>query len=241
MNCPGCAAPMTEHALGGHVGTTVIIDVCLPCQAFWFDGHESLRLTPASTLRLFRIIGDQAAEARHPLPNKSTCPRCASALVLTHDQQRATRFQYRRCPKAHGRFMTFFDFLRQKDFIRPLSGAQLEDLRAHVQTVNCSNCGAPVDLAHASTCAHCQSPLSMLDIRQADEIIAGLRDAEKQNAGIGASVDPAMPLSLERARRDVEQAFSQFERSPSWYHDASTAGTVGAGLMALGRWLRQKI
>src|SRR5690606_9253230 len=122
-----------------------------------------------------------------------------------------------------------------------LSGAQLEDLRAHIQIVNCSNCGAPVDVAKTSTCAHCQSPLSMLDIRQADELIAGLREAERQNADSGASVDPAMPLALERARRDVEQAFSQFERNPSWYQDASTAGTVGAGLMALGRWLRQRL
>ena len=58
VRCPGCAAQMAPHVLDAHMGGTVTVDVCLACQAFWFDGYESLQLTPGSTLRLFRIIGD---------------------------------------------------------------------------------------------------------------------------------------------------------------------------------------
>lgn len=227
---------MTAHTLDAHMGTSVEIDVCLACQALWFDGRESLRLAPASTLRLFRIIGDEAARARHPLPAHSTCPRCGLRLVPTQDMQRNTRFQYRRCPRQHGRFITFFDFLREKNFIKPLSPVEIDALRAHVQTVNCSNCGAPIDLARGSACEHCQSPLSMLDLKQAEAVVAQLREADRRDA----VVDPAVVLNRERARREVERAFAQFERDPSWYRDASAAGTVGAGLIALGKWLGKK-
>jgi hypothetical protein len=50
--------------------------------------------------------------------------------------------------------------------VRPLSARQIAELRASVQTVNCSNCGAPIDLTLASACAHCSTPLSMLDLNQ---------------------------------------------------------------------------
>lgn len=237
MNCPGCATPMTEHALGGHMGTSVTIDVCLLCQAFWFDGRESLQLTPAATLRLFRIIGDEAAARRHPLPAITACPRCTLRLRPVEDMQRSTRFRYWRCPSQHGRFITFFDFLREKNFIKPLSAQQLADLRAHVQTVNCSNCGAPIDVTETSACAHCRSPLSMLDLKHAESVLEGLRAADQAVA----TVDPTLAIDLMRARRQTEQAFSQIEQEASWYRDAAAAGTVGAGLMALGRWLSRKV
>lgn len=228
---------MTEHTLGGHMGTSVVIDVCLPCQAFWFDGRESLQLTPASTLTLFRVIGNEAATARHPLPARTTCPRCRLALTPVDDMQRTTRFRYRRCPKLHGRFITFFDFLREKNFIRPLSPTQLAELRAHVQTVNCSNCGAPVDLTNTTTCAHCQSPLSMLDLKHAQSVVEGLRTADVDLA----EVDPMLALERIRARRQSEHAFAQIDQGASWFREASSAGTVGAGLIALGRWLSRRV
>ena len=228
---------MTEHTLGGHMGTSVAVDVCLACQALWFDGRESLQLTPASTLRLFRIIGDEAAARRHPVPSSTTCPRCTLRLVPVEDMQRTTKFRYRRCPKQHGRFITFFDFLREKNFIKPLSAEQIADLRAHVHTVNCSNCGAPIDLEKRSACEHCKSPLSMLDIHHAESIIEHLRTADTELA----EVDPTLALDRLRARRQSEHAFSEISRDTSWYQDAVSAGTVGAGLMALGRWLAKKV
>src|SRR5262245_8232075 len=158
MTCPNCSAAMTQMTLEGHLSPPVEIDLCTACQAFWFDKYESLKLAPGSTLKLIKLIGEHSA----PKPSFSTklqCPRCASDLKLTHDMQRSTRFTYWRCDNAHGRFIGFFDFLREKNFIRPLSAQEIDDLRKEVQTINCSNCGAPIDLASGSSCSHCGSPV----------------------------------------------------------------------------------
>ena len=56
------------------------------------------------------------------------CPRCRGRLRLTHDRQRNTSFTYLRCRNGHGRLTTFFDFLREKDFVKPLTAQQLADL-----------------------------------------------------------------------------------------------------------------
>jgi hypothetical protein len=40
---------MQEQRLDGHHGRAVVIDLCHPCQSFWFDARESLSLTPGST------------------------------------------------------------------------------------------------------------------------------------------------------------------------------------------------
>jgi hypothetical protein len=236
MQCPRCANPMNEARLQAHLDRTVVIDYCVPCQSFWFDERESLALTPGSTLALFNVIGEHTA----PLPlrdgDTSRCPRCNSRLLKTHDMQRATRFEYLRCPHGHGRFTSFYSFLREKDFIRPLTPQQIAELRKNVQTIRCSNCGAPVDLTQGSECAHCGSPLTMLNLQQAETLIAQLRDAEQPH-----EVDPALPLKLAQARREVEKAFTTVERDPLWFQHASTDGLVGAGLSALARWLSMRI
>lgn len=237
VRCPGCAAPMTPHRLDAQMGGSVTMDVCLACQSFWFDGYESLQLTPGSTLRLFRIIGDESSSTRTPMPPVTACPRCTMRLVPATDRQRNTRFRYGRCPRGHGRFITFFDFLREKDFVRTLSAQQVAELRAQVQTVNCSNCGAPIDLAATSSCGHCGSPLSMLDMRQADALITQLRAA----ATAPAAVSPTLPLDLLMVRREAERAFATDERGPAWYRDAVDAGTVAAGVRALARWLGRDV
>jgi hypothetical protein len=150
--------------------------------------------------------------------------------------QRTTRFEYLRCPKGHGRLTTFFDFLREKDFIRPLTTAQIAELRRNIQTVNCSNCGGPVDLSKGGTCTHCGSPLSMLDMKQAEAMVSQLREAERGKD----HVDPALPLDLLRARREVDLAFGELERNDRWLRDASADGLVGAGLKVVARWLERK-
>jgi hypothetical protein len=155
-------------------------------------------------------------------------------LAPVHDLQRATRFDYLRCPVRHGRLISFFDFLREKNFITPLSPDQVDALKRNVQTINCSNCGAPIDLARTSTCTHCGSPLSMLDMQQAERLVADLRRAEHGRD----HVDPTLPLRLERARRETAAAFASFEHSPSWYDEAASSTLLGAGLNALLRWLR---
>jgi Zn-finger nucleic acid-binding protein len=255
MNCPGCAATMPQHTLAAHMGGSVTIDLCLACRAFWFDGYESLQLTPASTLRLFGIVSDAAApaqagasavgvETRYASSDRARCPRCSLPLHPVEDMQRATRFRYRKCPRGHGRFIGFFDFLREKNFVKPMSGEEIAELRAHVVTVHCSSCGAPIDLAHASTCGHCGSALSMLDLRHARALIEQLRvsDAEdRSQAGRGSDtmspLDPALELDLLRARRQAERVFDEANFGVSWYSEAASAGTIGASLRALSRWL----
>jgi Zn-finger nucleic acid-binding protein len=220
---------MANRSLGGQLGRHVDNDICSSCKSFWFDQYENLQLTPRATLQLFRLIGEQASGGRQALARTAKCPRCDAQLMLTHDMQRNVRFQYLRCPNEHGRLTPFYDFLREKDFIRPLSADQIEALRRNVQSVNCSNCGGPIDVAHASSCEHCGSPLSMLDLQQAERLIAQLQQAGNAERVI----DPALPLRLEQARRQVEAAFSGFDHERS-----SGPDLVAAGLDMLRRWLK---
>lgn len=235
MTCPNCQQAMTEHVLAGHLGTSVTIDVCTTCQAFWFDDRESLQLAPASTLRLFRLIGETKSEGTAASFGATIrCPRCALTLRRVHDMQRRTRFEYQRCPREHGRFITFFNFLREKNFLTPMTPAQLEELRRSVSTVNCRNCGGAIDLASTSQCEHCGSALSLLDLQQAERLVTELRQADTT----GRPVDPTLPLRLEQARRDVELALAGTEAN-------SASGLPGDplldGLRALARWLGQRV
>ena len=76
----------------------------------------------------------------------------------------------------------------------------------------------------------------MLDMKQAEALVAQLQRAEDRTS---QPVDPALPLELARARRDVDIAFKGFERDETWFQDASSAGLVGAGLNAVARWLKR--
>ena len=216
---------MESLTLEGQVGATVQIDLCPLCQVFWFDKHESLQLSPGSTLRVFTRIGEASARGKTPISSLLKCPRCHAHLNHTHDQQRNTPFQYWRCPHGHGRLITFFQFLREKDFVRPLSKDQLAELRRNVQTVNCSNCGAPIDLANESSCRHCGTPLSMLDMAQAETVVAQLKQAAEPRP-----IDPLLPLRLAEARREVERSFPR--EGQSW-SDAASSGLVEAAFSAL--------
>jgi hypothetical protein len=224
---------MTAQVMDTRMGHSITIDMCGRCQAFWFDGYESLQLSPAATLRLFQIIGDASGAPRHPAAPVAPCPRCRMQMDEVEDRQRGTRFRYRRCPQKHGRFIAFFDFLREKNFITTLSEAQLAELRTRVQTVNCSNCGAPIDLAHASACAHCGSPLSMFDLAHAGEVIEQLRAASARTP----AADPSLAFDLLRARRDAERAVAESRRDHAWFQGWDATGSVADNVMALARWL----
>ncbi len=225
---------MTSHTVEGHLGRPVTIDLCDPCQSIWFDPRESLQLTPGATLNLFRIIGEHVAKPHELAADTAKCPRCKARLRRTQDMQRSTRFEYYRCPHDHGRLTTFFDFLKEKDFIRPLTPLQIADLRQNIQIVNCSNCGGPIDLAKGSDCPHCGSPLSMLDMQQAERLVAHLREADRTDK----PVDPALPLALARARREADEAFQRMPRDAAWIEEGLNFGLVGAGLSALARMLK---
>jgi hypothetical protein len=232
MNCPRCGATMERHTLDGHLGRTIEVDLCEPCQSLWFDGKENLQLTPGATLAIFRAIGEHV---RKPEPSDAElvkCPHCKARLRRTQDLQRATRFEYFKCPNNHGRLTTFFDFLKEKDFIRPLTPQQIAELRKNVQIINCSNCGGPIDLAKTAACAHCGSPLSMLDMNQAERLVEQLRAADSGSK----TIDPALPLALARARAETEAAFKGLPDHEPWREHWSGLG----GLTELIRLLKRE-
>jgi hypothetical protein len=231
--CGFCTQAMDAISLEGHNGTTVGIDACPGCQAFWFDEHESLRLTPASTLKLFTLISDHLSSGRPKPADGARCPRCRARLASVADRQRATPFRYWRCPRGHGRLMTFFDFLKQKDFIRPLTLNQINELRQHLHSVNCSNCGAPIDIASASACDQCGSPIAMLDMQHAGTLVR-----ELQRASEPRPIDPALPLELARVRRQTEALWEAGGVRDDWWHDVGRSGLVETGLARVVRWFR---
>jgi DNA-directed RNA polymerase subunit RPC12/RpoP len=222
---------MTALTLDGHLGTTVEIDLCAACQVIWFDKMESLRLSPGATLQLFRVIGGGKQLAPSAMKDPLECPRCRLRLLVTHDRQRNTPFRYWRCARDHGRLTTFFDFLREKDFVRPLSPQQLAELRANVKMINCSNCGAPIDLVKASACAHCGSPISMLDLPQIERMVEHLEHADRKSK----TIDPTLPLRLAREKREVEALFAALKADGA--QEPSAFGLVEIGLHAIARWL----
>jgi hypothetical protein len=222
---------MSEMHLDTRVGSQLAIDVCAGCQAIWFDRYEDLQISPGSTLKLMKFIGEHTSQSVPPPSQVVHCPHCSSSLLLTHDMAHSTRFNYLRCVNQHGRYIGFFDFLREKNFIRQLSPQQIQDLKQSVQTVNCSNCGAPIDLAIASSCQHCGSPISMLDMKQPEELLKQL-----QQAAVPRPANPNLSLDLELAKRQTELLFDQSD--PGWWKNASSSSSlVHAGLDALTKWL----
>jgi hypothetical protein len=192
----------------GLYGRRVDIDVCYTCQGIWFDAGERLPLSPGGTLALFRLIHEHRAAARHPLAARLTCPRCDARLEATQDRQRSTRFQYHACPRRHGRFITFYHFLRARNFVRALTPTEVAELRRRVRQVTCASCGAPVDLERHSACSYCRAPIAMLDPDQVEKTLRELADAEARRR----TVDPALPLKLMMARAETEVAFRQAQR-----------------------------
>ena len=218
--------------LEAHLTTPLTIDLCSTCQGFWFDKYESLKLSAGSTLKLMKWIAEHPASGQVVLTNAMQCPRCSATLRSTNDMTRNTRFSYWRCPQDHGRFIRFFEFLKEKNFIRPLSAEQIAEMRLSIQSVHCSSCGAPIDLAMTSACTHCGAAISMLDLNQSQQLIA-----ELQKAAEPKKIDPSLALDLALAKRMAEAPFGPEGSTIDWRDGDSESGLVHAGLNALARWM----
>ena len=209
--CPGCRNPMQALEFERHIAGKVIVDLCNNCQALWFDPMESPQLSPAATLELFRTINGARPDVPTSLPRAMRCPRCDSALTLTHDLQHTTRFSYYRCARGHGRLTPFFQFLQEKNFIRPLPPNELERLKSLVKIIRCSSCGAPIDLAKSTACEFCRAPIAILDPEAASKAVRELTGAraaatamtaaEREAAGVLAAVNFERALAREQAER----------------------------------------
>lgn len=178
------------------------VDVCADCQALWFDAFESVQLTPGATLALFEGIRTVQPSTRRALPARLPCPRCTLPLSLTRDLQHTTRFLYYRCASGHGRFTSFVQFLREKDFIRPLTPAERARLLTTIRTVSCSSCGAPVDLEGDSACPYCRAPISILDPDAIAATVRALESAERRRTTV--DVDALVDGMLDAHRRAAE-------------------------------------
>ena len=173
-------------------GRGVDLDICYDCHGIWFDPFESAQLSPAAILQLFELIRKQDDPPR-PLAVTCACPTCHQALALTHDFERTNRITYFRCVQGHGRFTTFMQFLREKNFVRTLNPAEINRLRAVVAQVKCSSCGAPVDLARDAECSYCHSPIAILDADAVSHAVAELKAAD--SAPRPASITPTEAMN----------------------------------------------
>ncbi len=219
---------MRDLVVEGVLGTKIDVCACLTCRAFWFEPFETVHLTRTSTLQLFRLIADQANSPAPPFPTVSHCPVCNALLLLTHDRQHTTAFQYWRCDFGHGRFTAFVDFLREKDFIRPLSPQQINELRQNIQMISCSSCGAPIDLANGTVCAHCGAPVSMLDATK-------LRELASEAAHPAA---PQPPARMQQEPSDVSALFVSRPASAGAQPERRPSNLIELGLQTVAQWLR---
>jgi hypothetical protein len=239
---------MTPHQAERLYGRgTIAIDLCRGCLAAWFDDKELLQLSPTASIQLLSEFAIGDAGRRAPLEPSLACPRCSRPLVETHDRQRNTRFSYHRCPAGHGRFMTSYQFLRAKDFVRALSETEMAELRQHIRHVNCGNCGAPVDIERDAICGFCRTPVAIVDPDQVRKVLEQQRRTE-QAAATGSprqaqgGQDPTLPITLALERLRAERAWSGTPGTsrPSTVLDlffGNAIDPIAGGLRALSRLL----
>lgn len=182
MNCPNCSAPTDRLSMEGVYGPGIEVDLCFACHVIWLDKRESLLLSPRGTLDLFRRLHEHRDDARHALDNRLGCPRCERRLSLIQDIGKSGRFSYYSCPAGDGRLTPFSEFLKEKQFVRSLNPAEQSRLRAEVKEVQCSRCGAPVDVTKGFECEHCGSPLSVLDADAVEKTLKELHAAEQKRS-----------------------------------------------------------
>ena len=219
--CPSCGQAMQPESYERKAEGRIQLDFCHSCQAIWFDQYESSQLTPGAVMKLFEAIHQRREAQPRPLAQICRCPVCRRALLLTHDIQRSNRITYYRCPESHGRLSTFYQFLREKNFIRSLTLGEIEKLKAVVKQVRCTSCGAPVNLERDSQCAFCRAPIAILDADAVKRTLAELGGAEQQRrVDPHAAIDALLAGQRYDRQRRAQRYPHAFERaSPSWNTD----------------------
>ena len=171
IHCPNCRKEMQSENLERHDHGLARVDLCFTCGGLWFDHLVSVQLAPAAVIGLFKEIYAHRDDARQPVAAHMNCPHCTGVLVLSYDLGKAGRFSYFTCPKGEGRYTPFFQFLREKQFVRSLTSVELQRVRAQVRQIRCSECGAPVDLEHENQCSFCHAPVSFLDSEAVEKAV----------------------------------------------------------------------
>ena len=229
-DCPNCYQPMTTRTLEANLtARPIAIDACPACRLFWFDQWESNSLAPRSVLSLFQYVGSTSGHTPTPLASRFSCVRCRNALDFTRDLQRTTAFTYWRCSLGHGRLISFNQFLREKNFIRAPSAAELVRLRATVRQISCSQCGGPIDLAADSACTHCSAPIALVDPEGVAKAIQALTAMPAGAAGASAANATRQALS----DAQIDALFDQ-ERMRERQRAGGNDDLVEIGMQAIG-------
>lgn len=205
LSCPSCSQPMRSLHVERYDGGTLTIDLCAQCYVIWFDHAESAQLAPAAVIELFKEIHTHRDEQRHPLAQDMHCPRCAGVLALTHDICKSGPLVYYRCAHDLGRLTPFFQFLREKKFVRSLSPLELTRVRAEIQHVACPSCGAAVDLEHSAACSYCGSPIAVLDADAVNAAMKSWAEAEARRVS-GPATDPRVMALTSKLQALSQQA-----------------------------------
>jgi Zn-finger nucleic acid-binding protein len=229
IRCPSCKEPMRVMDLERHDHGRVQIELCFTCSGFWFDRMASVELAPVAVIELFKQVHTHGEVQRQPLAGRLDCPRCADQLVLSFDLVKSGRFSYFRCLRGDGRFTPFYQFLREKQFVRTLTPAELREVRVQVRQVTCSQCGAPIDLEHSNECKYCHAAVSLLDPDAVEKAIRMWSQAESRR-----HVLPTIP--------GVKDALSRLQQQPALpalprlgsLADLPSAHAPGAAGFALG-------
>jgi hypothetical protein len=212
---------MDRLAMDGIYGSDVELDLCFACHALWLDNRESIQLSPKGTLDLFHVLHDHRDDPRQALGAKLSCQRCMRRLTLSRDIGKGGRFSYYACPGKHGRLTPFSEFLKEKQFVRELSQMEQNRVRAELKHVQCSSCGAPVDLMQSFQCGHCGAPIAVLDADAVEKTLQDLEQAdERRNAG-----DPVAKEARARALAAMETLKTRPEKL--WERGASRGGPAG--------------
>ena len=199
--CPSCTQTMTRLELPQRNYGTLALDLCFPCQGIWFDPFESEQLTPGAIIELFKLIHAHREDARRQHPATLHCPRCNDRLIAGLDVVRSGRFTYHRCLQNHGRFTTFAQFMIEKGFVRQLAPTEIKALAAHIGTIHCSGCGAPVDIRTEDACPHCSSPITILDPDAVERALADYENKESTRTQRNPKALADALMAIERQRR----------------------------------------
>ena len=212
---------MEQQALEGKLGVDIEVDICFGCHVLWLDKRESIQLSPGGTLDLFRALNDHRDDPRHAIRDSNRCPRCAAPLKLMNDIGKGGRFSYYRCP-THGRLTPFSEFLKEKQFVRTLNPVEQQQLKAEVKQVQCSSCGAPVQLSEGFACGHCGSALTVLDREAVSRTLKELDEADAARKAISPEAAEA------RARATAAMENLRRERPDPYDRDSFTI-SIGRG------------
>ena len=195
LGCPNCSAPMARAEFLRRPQGIIELDICFPCHMIWFDQYESIQLAPGGVVELFRQIHEHHDEAPQPVAPSARCPRCRDPLKLTHDIQGSNKISYYRCLLGHGRLTTFFQFLREKQFVRSVTAAEVNQLKATVKQVRCSSCGAGIAVDKDAQCSYCRAPISILDAEAVSRTLKELAAKERTRESVAARADPHRAVS----------------------------------------------